>query len=122
MGNVLLRLALDLNLYEILTKTQGASIHIATLAKETNVDPTPLQRILRSLNAMDAVEQVGTDLFKPTEFSKAFTTPKGVCGAKFACVHCSLSLHPLSAIMPVWRKMAEAPWNILIDSDNCALG
>ena len=108
MDNVLLRLALDLNLFEILTTTQGASIHTATLAKETNVDPTLLQRILRALNAMGAVEQVGRDLFKPTKFSKAFTTQKGVCGAKFSCVHCSLSLHSLSAIIPVWRKMAEA--------------
>ena len=101
MDNVLLRLALDLNLFEILTKTQGASIHTATLAKETNVDPTLLQRILRALNAMGAVEQVGTDLFKPTKFSKAFTTQKGVFGAKMSCVHCSLSFHSLSAIIPV---------------------
>ena len=118
MENVLLRLALDLNLFEVLIKTQGASIDTFTLAEEANVDPTLLQRILRGLNAMGAVEQDGTDLFKPTKFSRAFTTQKGVCGAKFSCVNCSLSVQSLSAIIPVWRKMAEAPWNISIDSNN----
>ena len=48
MDNVLLPLALDLNPFEILPKTQRASIHIATLAKrnkcETNTATTYLAR------------------------------------------------------------------------------
>lgn len=92
MDNALLRLALDLNLFEIHVETHGAPINTATLAKETGVDPILLQRILSALNAMGAVKQIGADAFKANKFSKAFTTQKEVCGAKFSCVKDPLTL------------------------------
>ena len=83
MDNVLIRLALDLKVFEILVKNQGP-IGTKALAKETSADPTLLQRILRALAAIGAVGQSGPDEFVATKFSKAFTTPKGICGAKFS--------------------------------------
>ena len=83
MDNVLIRLALDLNIFEILVKSQGP-IDTRALAKEISADPTLLQRILRALTAIGAIGQFGPDEFVATKFSKAFTTQKGICGAKFS--------------------------------------
>ena len=114
MDNALLRLALDLNLFEILVESQDAPVDTATLAKEIGVDSTLLERILRALNAMGAVEQVGTDTFKPNKFSKAFTTQKGVCGAKFSCVNDSIALFPSNEYLPVERKIGRGSTEVVI--------
>ena len=83
MDNVLVRLALDLNIFQILVKSPGA-IGTKVLAKDTGADPTLLPRILRALTAIGAVGRFGPDEFVATNFSKAFTTQKRVCGAKFS--------------------------------------
>ena len=85
MDNVLTRLALDLDIFQILVKSPGP-IGTKALAKGTCADPTLLQRILRTLTAIGAVGRFGPDEFLATQFSKAFTTQKGICGAKFSGV------------------------------------
>ena len=82
MDNILIRLALDLDVFHILVKSPGP-IATKALAKGTCADSTLLQRILRALTAISAIGQFGPDEFIATKFSKAFTTQKGICGAKF---------------------------------------
>ena len=84
MDNVLLRLGLELGIFDILAKSTG-SLDVARLAKETGVaDQTLLSRILRALGSMNAVGEVGIDTYMATNFTRAFTSLKGICGAKFS--------------------------------------
>ena len=84
MDNVLLRLALDIGIFNIIVH-YADGIDIVTLAEQANVaDHTLLRRICRALGAINAIGEVGVDIYKPTNFSRAFTSPKGICGAKFS--------------------------------------
>lgn len=114
MDNAILRLALDLNLFDILVESQGAPVNTATLAKEIGVDTILLQRILCALNAMGAVEQVGTNSFKSNKTSIAFATQKAVCGAEFSYVNGSLTLFPSGDVLPVERKIGRGSPEVVI--------
>ena len=83
MDNVMTRLGLDLGIFKILVEKK-APMTSEALAKEIGVvDETLLRRILRTLGAMNAIGEVGTDTYEATSFSKAFTTEKGIAGQKF---------------------------------------
>ena len=53
-----------------------------TLAKRTNTDVALLERVLRGLAAMYAVEEIGVSGYGPTNISRAFATAKGVSMAR----------------------------------------
>lgn len=79
----MLKVALDLDLYNILVKAEKA-MTTEDIASETKTDPALAKRILRNLAALDHINEVDDDLFSANKFSKAFTTPKGVGGAGFS--------------------------------------
>ena len=80
----MVRLGLDLGIFKILVQ-KNAPMSVEDLAKEIGcVDETLLRRILRTLGAMNAVGEVGTDIYEPTNFSRAFTTEKGISGQSFS--------------------------------------
>ena len=84
MDNVLLRLALDIGLFDIITR-YADGIYVVKLAEEANVaDHTLLRRICRALGAINAIGEVDVDTYRPTNFTRAFTTSKGICGARFS--------------------------------------
>ena len=56
------------------------------LARETKADPALMKRVLRNLAALSHIDEVDDDVFMANKFSKAFTLPKGVGGAKFSYV------------------------------------
>lgn len=80
----MIRLGLDLGIFEILAGSKAA-MNVEALAKEIGVaDETLLGRILRTLGAMNAVGEVGTDTYEATNFTRAFTTEKGIAGQKLS--------------------------------------
>ncbi|KAL8931637.1 MAG: hypothetical protein Q9216_007133 [Gyalolechia sp. 2 TL-2023] len=79
--NALIRVAVDTGLFEVLNES-SSPFTAETLAKRTNVEETLLERILRGLAAMHAVEETGDDGYSPTKISKAFTTAKGTSMAR----------------------------------------
>ena len=81
--NAILRLGLDLGIYERLVQCQD-TLNSNDIAKETGADPVLVERILRNLAALDHVEEVGHDTYRANKITKAFTTPKGVSGAIFS--------------------------------------
>lgn len=84
LDNVMTRLGLDLGIFKILAGSKDP-MTIEVLAKEIGVcDETLLQRICRTLGAMSAIGQVGTDTYEATNFTRAFTTEKGIAGQKFS--------------------------------------
>ncbi|MCJ1250148.1 hypothetical protein MMC30_007374 [Trapelia coarctata] len=84
LDNVMVRLGLDLDIFKTLVQ-KNAPLSVEALAKEIGVvDETLLVRILRTLGAMNAIGEVGRDTYEATNFSRAFTTEKGIAGQKFA--------------------------------------
>lgn len=79
--NALIRVAVDSGLFNILNES-SSPLTAETLASETNVEETLLDRILRGLAAMHAVEENGDDGYSPTKISKAFITVKGTSMAR----------------------------------------
>lgn len=81
----LLRLSLDLGLYQYLVDTAG-SVSSRDLATACDTDTVLMQRIMRCLAALGHVEETGVGNFAANQFTHAFTTQKGVCGARFRFV------------------------------------
>ena len=80
----MVRLGLDLGIFKILVQ-KNAPMSVKALAQDIgSVDETLLRRILRTLGAMNAIGEVGTDIYEATNFSRAFTTEKGVSGQAFS--------------------------------------
>ncbi|KAI4180203.1 MAG: hypothetical protein L6R41_007395 [Letrouitia leprolyta] len=74
--NALVLVAVETGIFKFLNESPEP-LNAETLAKNTNVEVTLLERILRGLAAMDAVEEIGEDGYAPTNLSRAFTTVKG---------------------------------------------
>ena len=84
MDNVMIRLGLDLGIFKILAKSHGP-MTVDALGKEIKIcDETLLRRICRTLGAMSAIGEVGTDTYEATNFTYAFDTEKGIAGQKFS--------------------------------------
>ena len=79
----MLRLALDLGLYETLVQN-GKSMSTEELAEKAKADPALMKRIMRNLAAVSHVDETGEDMFVANKITKAFTSSKGVNGAKFS--------------------------------------
>ena len=80
----MVRLGLDLGIFKILVQ-KNAPLSVEALAKEIGIiDETLLRRILRTLAAMNAIGEAETDTYVATNFSRAFTTEKGIAGQKFS--------------------------------------
>ncbi|KAL8952535.1 MAG: hypothetical protein Q9222_001565 [Ikaeria aurantiellina] len=94
--NILIRVAVDIGLFEALNKS-SAPPTAEMLAGETNTEITLLERILRGLVAMNAIEEVGEDGYGPTKVSKAFTTDKGTSMARVF----------VDVLHPTWYKLPE---------------
>ena len=77
MENALIRIAIHLNIFGILSESERP-LSASEIAEMTRVDVVLLERVLRGLAAMEAVAQVNIDSYAATKISKAFTTPKGV--------------------------------------------
>lgn len=64
----------------------GGSVSSAEMAAALGTSPVLMRRLLRSLAAQRHVDEVGVEGFAANKFTKAFTTDKGVCGARFSYV------------------------------------
>ncbi|KAI4090062.1 MAG: hypothetical protein LQ348_005272 [Seirophora lacunosa] len=94
--NALIRVAVDTGLFQVLTES-NLPLTAEDLAKKINVEVTLLERILRGLAAMRAVEETGLDGYSPTKISKAFTTAKGA----------SMARHFGDVLHPSWNKTPQ---------------
>ena len=84
MDNVLLRLALDTGIFNIIIKSTNPTT-LAILATETRkADYAFLRRLCRALCAIHAIKEAGVEAYAPTNFTRAFTTLKGIHGARFS--------------------------------------
>lgn len=86
------RVAIELNLFEKLTKDNSISKSTSQLATMTGADPALLGRILKHLSAMGVLREVDADLYASTPLSNALAVPKyrdalpfclDVCGLPF---------------------------------------
>ena len=81
---MLVRLALDLGIFEILVEEKGP-VDVKTLIEKVGkADGTLLRRILRALSAMNAIGEAGDDKYVATHFTRAIMTPKGISGVTFS--------------------------------------
>ncbi|CAD6572696.1 MAG: hypothetical protein ASARMPREDX12_005376 [Alectoria sarmentosa] len=95
MDNVMIRLALDLGIFDIITAHTGP-VDVETIVNEVGVaDETLLRRILRTLDAMNAIGAVGEDGYEATNYTRAFTTQKGIAGQRFSFEFCA----------PAWNQI-----------------
>ena len=84
MDNVMIRLALDLGIFDIITAHTGP-VDVETIVNEVGVaDETLLRRILRTLDAMNAIGAIREDGYEATNYTRAFTTQKGIAGQRFS--------------------------------------
>ncbi|KAL8996395.1 MAG: hypothetical protein Q9169_004086 [Polycauliona sp. 2 TL-2023] len=79
--NALLRIAVEIGLFEIMSQSNGP-LTAEDLATKTKVELVLLERLLRGLAAMQAVEEIGDDGYGMTKISAAFTTAKGISMCK----------------------------------------
>ncbi|MCJ1354567.1 MAG: hypothetical protein MMC33_004556 [Icmadophila ericetorum] len=82
LDNVAIRIAIQLNLFEILVKSEKPK-SLVDIFEITKADPILLRRLLNHLTTMDAVAQVGKDLFRPSRKSKIFAIPHQAAALKF---------------------------------------
>jgi hypothetical protein len=68
---VVARIAVDLNLYDLIADGSGEAKKVGQLAVVTNADPRLLTRILRLLDCMGWVKQLDDDSFAPTPITEA---------------------------------------------------
>lgn len=80
--NAMLRVALDLGIYDLLVK-RGTAVDSQDIAKEKGVDPVLMERIMRNLAAANHVAEVGPSRYAANKASRAFTTAKGISMATF---------------------------------------
>lgn len=71
---VVARIAVDLDLFGLLTKASTPS-SVAALAEQTNSEPLLLGRILRYLAATDMIEETSEDHFGAVSTTRLFATP-----------------------------------------------
>ena len=82
----MVRLALDLGIFKIVAAHTGP-VDVETIVNEVGVaDETLLRRVLRTLDAMNAINAIGEDSYEATKFTGAFNTQKGIAGQKFSWV------------------------------------
>ncbi|OTA55120.1 putative O-methyltransferase [Hypoxylon sp. EC38] len=70
------RIAVDLNLFELLSKSGASGLSAAELAAKTGANEVLISRILKHLAAMNIVAESGADKYVATPLSNAFTEPR----------------------------------------------
>ena len=81
--NAILRLGLDLGIYELLVNRNDA-VTVDEVSKEVKADKQLMERVFRNLAAMGHVDEAGNGAYKANKVTRAFTTPKGVHLASFS--------------------------------------
>lgn len=72
----LIRIAVDLKIFETLNAAKGSSVSVAKLADPGGADPVFVHRMLRHLAAMDVITETDVGEFKSTPFSDSLTEDK----------------------------------------------
>ena len=70
-----------MGLFQVLHRSK-APLNAQSLAEATDAEVTLLERILRGLVAMHAIEEVGAEDYRPTKISEAFAMAKGASGMR----------------------------------------
>jgi len=81
MDTVMIRIAIELNIFKLLIKNDGP-MSTRELAQATGADYTLLGRILRCLAASNILEEVDVEAYLPTKVATAFATEKGRANSK----------------------------------------
>jgi len=69
----MVRIAIDLSIFETLKAAQGKSVTVTELSKPGNADPAFVLRMMRQMAAMNIVAEAAAGEFKATHLSDAFT-------------------------------------------------
>ncbi|KAL8721599.1 MAG: hypothetical protein Q9225_001763 [Loekoesia sp. 1 TL-2023] len=93
------KIAVDLNLFEILKERKDAGITTAELAKASNADPTLISRTMKHLSAMNVIGEIRADHYIATPFSVALTEPKYRDGITYTHDVAGPSFHHLPAYL-----------------------
>ncbi|KAL8662724.1 MAG: hypothetical protein Q9168_008215 [Polycauliona sp. 1 TL-2023] len=111
--NALIRVAVDTGLFDLLNDS-SSPLTAQDLSSKLDVEEILLERILRGLAAMHAVDEIGVDGYGPTKITTAFTTVKGTSMARsFGDL-----LHP--PIYNIPQLLRSAGFRNPTDSDNTA--
>ncbi|KAK3719091.1 hypothetical protein LTR37_004655 [Vermiconidia calcicola] len=98
--NAMLRLAQDLGIYAHLVQADS-SVSCEDTATATGADVVLMRRILRYLAALGHIEEKEVDMFAANKFSRAFVTPKGIAGSRFA----KTTGPRFETVTPAWNAM-----------------
>lgn len=93
------KIAVDLNLFEMLKDKKDAGITTAELAKASNANLTLISRTMKHLAAMNVVREIGPDHYLATPFSVALTEPKYRDGITYTHNVAGPSFHQLPAYL-----------------------
>ncbi|KAF2155442.1 S-adenosyl-L-methionine-dependent methyltransferase [Myriangium duriaei CBS 260.36] len=95
----LVRIAVDLKIFETLKAAQGSPVSVEDLAKPSNADPVFLHRMLRHLAAMEIIAEASVGHFHSTSFSDSLTESKYSGGIIYTHDVLGPSLHGLPEYM-----------------------
>ena len=79
----MLRVGLDLGIYELIANSTGP-VTAAQVAEKTKADLVLTERIMRNLAAITHVDEVGASVYRANKVTKAFASPKGIHLGNFA--------------------------------------
>lgn len=110
------RVAVDLDLYEIIASKQGP-IGLQELAQKTKADPTLIKRILRMLSATGFVKQIDVSSWAATPKTHALTLPPL---RDWMSTHFDKRME-IWGRMPAWLKRHDHKTSWASDDDNIAV-
>ncbi|KAF2870881.1 O-methyltransferase-domain-containing protein [Massariosphaeria phaeospora] len=79
--NLLIKIGVDLGIFRLIAEAEDPTT-LDQLSKSIQIERVLLERIMRGLVAIDAVDETGPQLYGPTNTTKAFASTKGESGAR----------------------------------------
>ncbi|KAI1145238.1 S-adenosyl-L-methionine-dependent methyltransferase [Nemania diffusa] len=79
----LAQIGIDTKLFDHMANMSESTASVAALAKETNVDPPLMKRLLRYYQSMGMVSQLGDDEYTSNNVTKAIATQGGRAGISY---------------------------------------
>ncbi|KAI0192155.1 S-adenosyl-L-methionine-dependent methyltransferase [Astrocystis sublimbata] len=79
----LAQIGIDVKLFEHMAEMGSSTASVATLAKDANVDPSLMKRLLRYYQSMGMVAQLGDDEYAPNNVTRAIATKGGRSGISY---------------------------------------
>ncbi|KAE9962613.1 hypothetical protein BLS_000114 [Venturia inaequalis] len=111
-----IRVAIDLNLFEIIASKQGPT-SLQELSQMTKADPTLIKRIIRLICATGFIKQIDASSWEATPMTHALTIPSS---RDWMATHFDKRME-IWGRMPAWLKRHDYQTSWASDEDNIAV-